>query len=137
MKFQMQGVPTFRFQLSLEEIEVLIRLAVRHYDMTCKRAAGPDGVIFQWRKDMQIAATVREHQDPNEEPYEPLLQADFSDLDVVAKICEPMNMMGLASFEAEVAAKVYMAFMAAMNMSNDKYRSWRCEFETNPMKEVA
>lgn len=132
MKIQIQGVPTFFFHLTLEEVDALIKLALLHYDFTCKRAAGPDGVIALWKKDLLIAKEIREHQSADEEPYDLSLRGDHGDLDLVAKICEPSNMVGLPGDLKAVAAKVYMAFMAAMNVSNEKYNIWRHEFGFEP-----
>lgn len=130
MKIQMQGIPTFFFHLTIEEVDILIKLALSHYDWTCKRTAGPDGVLQRWKKDLTIAKTIRETQGEGEEPYSPALKAELDELDTIAKICEPTNMVGLPTHLKEVAAKVYMAFMLAMNTANEKYTVWRTEFET-------
>jgi hypothetical protein len=130
MKFQIQGVPRFSFTLDMNEVDALVKLALLHYDFSCKREAAEGGIIQQWKKELLIAILIREHQEPGEEPHVARLEASFRDLDRVAKICEPMNMTGLPDDLQEVAAKVYMAFMSVMKSANDTYSEWQLEVET-------
>lgn len=130
MKIQIQGVPTFFFHLTIEEVDALIKLALAHYDFRCKRTAGPDGILQLWKKDLRVAQDIRASQGEGEEPYNPALRAKWDDLDTIAKICEPENMLGFPAHLREVASKVYMAFMVAMNASNEKYKAWQHEIES-------
>ena len=131
MKIQIQGVPTFFFHLTLEEVEIIVKLALAHYDFGCKRAAGPGGILAEWKRDLLVAKEIQASQPASEEPYNPALKAKWSDLDLVAKICEPISTMGFSEDVKVVANKIYTSFMGVMRISNEKYNEWRHEVESS------
>lgn len=69
--------PTFELQLSLQDVEIMQRLAKHHYDSTC-RLAGETGFIKRWQSGLLAQF----------EDEAVVLTASWYDLDILSKILE-------------------------------------------------
>lgn len=69
--------PSFELQLSLQDIEIMQRLAKHHYDATC-RSTATTGFIYRWKSAVE--------QQSENEPV--ILTASWHDFDILSKILE-------------------------------------------------
>jgi hypothetical protein len=82
--------------ISKEEVEYLIKVSERHYDLTCKQAGRPGGFIYGWKNRFYFNRItfdrVKKEVVEGPEPTEATITTDFAELDTVAKILEMEQM---------------------------------------------
>lgn len=106
MEIKIVGRPQFYLGLDLAFVELLMRLAERHYDGRCKAAAkpGPDGLLWGWRNLL----TPDPFDDSMPAPKPPAVSGSFRDLDLTLKICEGAQMPGMASDQERALIWAYV-----------------------------
>lgn len=134
---EIRGMPTFRFRIPKEDIEVLMLFATRHYDWKCKAAAmkvgeaKENGILIQWLNTYAWYEPTQElRSKAGKEPAElPSFSATMDDLDTLLKITEVMYNPGHNDAENAIAWKYHFAFKRALTRASDLYSTWRESFD--------
>jgi hypothetical protein len=128
MQVQITVQPTFRFRISVKEVEVLKMLAKHHYDFTCKSTAAVGGFLHGWSNMMYKFGpddTVLELT--SDETAE--VSGTWRDLDLACKILEPINYIGL-DIDREVGINLAKQFLKILRTYNEVYYPmWQADVE--------
>ena len=121
MRIDIQGIPEFKFDLSLEQIEVLITCSKSHYDSACRSASsdftGTEiGFLLEWKR---LIKQKIEFDWPG-----PCITAPFRYLDLCCKILENLSPVWDNKVELLTATKIKLAFASSLRLSNLNFDKW-------------
>jgi len=132
MDIKIQGVPQFTIEITIPQIDVLIKMARRHYDMTCREAGaaghGPQGFLVQWHR---IISSYKEWPCEGVTPY---IQASFRELDTCLKIMEYTPT--LSDEDHVIRDQLTLWFHRALRLSNKMYDRWATVSYASPTDET-
>jgi hypothetical protein len=115
---RIQGVPKFSFMLTDREIDVLVTVAKLHYDHSCRQAA-VNGILFSWKRSLSFCETGTACE----------VSGNFRDLDLVCKIIEGSNVIGMPPSIIAICNKINSEFAHALSESNRRFRDWCVELD--------
>lgn len=75
MKIVLSAQPVFSFNLKADEIQLIKRCALSHYDTACRSAAGVGGFIHSWDNALRFNSEAK-------------ISASFREIDAVLKCLE-------------------------------------------------
>ena len=110
MQVQITVRPSFRFDLTAKEAEMLKILAGSHYDSTCRKSADVGGFIYGWNNMMFNLASDEAES----------VTGTWDELDLACKILEPSNYIG---FEVMMPCgmQLYAQFRKLLQTYNATY----------------
>lgn len=131
MHIKLYGNPRFCLPLTTVDIDLLLKLSARHYDITCRQAGqdgaypGQFGLLRRWQRSLAFYAQE------NEEVQEVI--GEFRDLDLCLKIMEDPG--PFSPEEAERLVTLRAAFQGALALANQVRPSWEAEYRSAPAPE--
>lgn len=136
MKIRIQGRPEFHLPLTLDEVELAIRVSEKHYDSVCREASeagyynGGRNFLASWQRTL---GNYVKHP-PTEEDYASGfvvgVHATWSQLDTTLKILEPCNLFMLEDVEKMVAARLSRDLREALREANYLCAGWAANVDT-------
>lgn len=105
------GQPIFWIKMDAATVDVLIKLALRHYDSKCKQSARLGGFLWGWRNTVNFNA-------------ESSCRATWDNLDTSLKICENAEMM-LDAAQLRLIAAYRARVLVALDAARAVYDTWR------------
>ncbi len=119
MQIKMTVIPQFNLQLSIAQIELLLKLSDQHYDAVCRsysqRCIGPgtkNGLIRIWH-DIQTDWVQQQTTNRSTQPW---FNANSRQLDTLLKIMECWH--GLMERELDLVTAMRQGFCKALTLSN-------------------
>lgn len=109
MRIDITAEPRFWFNLTSEQIDLIILASDSHYDVACKKASQIGGFIYGWYNQMQY--------DPNT-----LVCGSFREVDTVLKILEMVRYVAPDKYTE--SAKLCHSLRKALLESNKLAKSW-------------
>lgn len=136
MKIRIQGRPEFLLPLTLDEVNLAIRVSAKHYDHVC-RDASLDGYyndgrnfLTSWQRTLENYAK----HPPTEEDYASgfvvSISATWRQLDTTLKILEPCNLFMLEDVEKMVAGRLSRDLREALREANYLCAGWAATVDT-------
>lgn len=112
MRIDIIGQPTFRFELTVNQVLSIRTCAINHYDTLCRKSGMVGGFVYGWvvQASFENPTTV---------------SATFRELDLTCKILEGGSLLGL-----EGADELRHAFVLAMQQAIITSREWTAGIET-------
>lgn len=131
------AIPRFDlyFELPLEYLKALQKIAAFHYDSTCKEAGTDRGIIGMWVRNVEAYTQInKEHE--GEEDYSPCsldICATTRELDLCMKIMEQMYFYGgckiITDDELRMLIETNMLFRSLFRKACDLYEQNRTEWD--------
>jgi len=118
MKATIIGQPAFEIEITKELVHDLMRCAQGHYDVTCRKAADPGGVLSTWLTML------------GGEPPSKSVIASFRNVDLTLKICEAATVIFRENPERLSRVREYADTMAgALRLASNIQQSGAWEIE--------
>ena len=132
MKFDVTAEPKIHFTPSLEQVDLLIAMAKRHYDATCRATAGDynlftssdgtSGVLPTWKR-------ILESYDGKMPTDYLVITATWRQLDILMKVMEAG--IGLSEEQKTMRDEIADAFICVMNEVKPKYNEWKLSVDSD------
>lgn len=120
MKVEIRGEPIFYFEITREQLDLLMEMAALHYDGRCKATARQGGVLYGWLN------LFRMHDD--REPDPPTIEGriEESDLQSLMKILEMRTIYHQSRQERDrdMSEDLNNRFWQAWKHANEKCKEW-------------
>lgn len=121
MKIDISVEFVFDVPMSEKAIAALTKLALHHYDGTCKMACREGGFVHRW------AALVRAQK---ESGFDGSILASFSELDICLKIMElPIHLIEHDLTYVDAVRDMKASFRGATALATRNYSTWKATYE--------
>jgi len=132
MQFDVSVEAKFHFTPTMEQVDLLIGMAKRHYDATCRAMAGDynlftasdgtAGTLTTWKRILES------YNGEMPTDYR-VITATSRQLDILLKVMEAS--IGLSNEQKEMRDELADAFICVLNAMQPKYKEWKLSVDSD------